>query len=144
MSKNKPISQACPGDVICVDRGLYRHYGVYDDNSKVIDISPADGDNSLRNKHNAVIRERPLREFLNGDPGYVDNSPGLHSREKTLQRARKAIGTGRNSYNLVFNNCEHIAREFQTGQKKSMQVDDAVEASVEILGHILDFFSKKH
>ena len=142
MHKPKPISKANTGDVVCADRGLYRHYGVYD-NGNVIDISPIDGNNALSNKQNAEIRKRPLEEFLNGNPGYVDNSPGLHSRKKTLQRARQAIGTGKNSYSLVFNNCEHIAREFQTGQKQSKQVDDAIEAGVELIGQIIDFFHKK-
>ena len=143
MRNKKPISNANSGDVVCVERGLYKHYGIYD-NGNVIDISPSDGDNALRNKQNAEIRIRPLAEFLNGDPGYVDNSPGLHSRKKTLQRARQAIGTGKNSYSLVFNNCEHIAREFETGQKQSKQVDDAVEVGAEILSSILDYFIKKN
>ena len=141
-SNPKPISKARSGDLVYADRGLYRHYGVYD-NGNVIDISPMDGNNALRNKQNAEIRKRPLADFLNGNPGYVDNSPGFHSRRKTLQRARQALGTGKNSYSLVFNNCEHIAREFQTGHKQSKQVDDAVETGIDLIGRILDFFNKK-
>jgi len=140
MKRTKPISEARPGDVVCVDRGLYRHYGVYDD-GKVIDISPGNGDNSLSNKHNAVVRKRSMRSFLNGDPGYVDNSPGLYSREKTLNRARAEVGTGRNSYDLLFNNCEHKAREWQTGKKQSRQVDNALEQAAKVIVHILDFFN---
>ena len=68
----KPITKARSGDVVCADRGIYRHYGVYD-NGKVIDISPDNNDNSLANKHNALIRERPLDDFLSGCPGYVGN-----------------------------------------------------------------------
>ena len=135
----KPISDVRSGDVICVDRGLYRHYGVYD-HGKVIDISPESGGDSLQNKHNAHIRKRSLRSFLNGDPGYVDNSPGVYSRKKTLKRARAEIGTGRNTYDLVFNNCEHKAREWQTGRKRSKQVEDAVGITVRIVADIIDLF----
>jgi len=115
------------GDVVCADRGMYRHYGVYD-NGRVIDVSFDNGGKSLRNTRGARVGRKPLREFLNGDPGYVDNSPGCHSRKQTLKRARAEIGTRKN-YDLVFDNCEHKAREWQTGRKKSGQVEDVVKAS---------------
>jgi len=136
----KPIEEARSGDVVCVDRGLYRHYGVYD-NGKVIDISPCNGDDSLLNKHAAHIRKRSLRSFLNGDPGYVDNSPGIHSRKQTLKRARAEIGTGKNTYDLIFNNCEHKAREWQTGRKRSKQVEDAIEVVGKVAVTILELLS---
>jgi len=106
----KKISKIRSGDVVCVDRGLYRHYGVFDD-GHVIDISPNSRDNSLDNKHNAHIRRRTLNDFLNSDPGYVDNSRGIHSRRETVKRARAEIGSGRGTYDLISNNCEHKARE---------------------------------
>jgi hypothetical protein len=134
-----PIEKVRSGDVICVDRGLYRHYGVYD-HGKVIDISPANGDNSLQNKHTAHIRKRSLRSFLDGDHGYVDNSPGLYSRKQTLKRARAEIGSGGNTYDLIFNNCEHKAREWQTGQKRSKQVEDAIGVVGKVASAILELF----
>jgi len=133
----KPISKARTGDIICADRGLYRHYGIYDE-GRVIDISPEDNNNSLSNKHNAHIRKRPLEDFLDGCSGYVDNSPGLHSRKETVKRARQEIGTGKNSYNLIFNNCEHKAREWQTGYKQSNQVDEAIDIVAGFLSRIFD------
>jgi len=128
----KHIEGVRSGDVVYADRGLYRHYGVYD-NGKVIDVSFDNGSKSLRNTRNARVGKKSLRDFLNGDPGYVDNSPGCHSRKQTLKRARAEIGTGKN-YDLVFNNCEHKAREWQTGRKKSGQVEDVVKASGAGLG----------
>ena len=133
----KSISKARSGDVVCADRGFYRHYGIYDQGN-VIDISPDKGGDALSNKHNALIRERPLEDFLGGCPGYVDNSPGFHSRKETVRRARAEIGAGRNSYDLIFNNCEHKAREWQTGQKQSNQVDDAIEMIVSIISGFFD------
>ena len=137
MKKPKPISKARSGDVVYVDRGLYRHYGVYD-NGSIIDISTENGDNSLNSKHTAFVRKRSLDSFLNGDPAFIDNSPGIHFRKKTLSRAREEIGTGQDSYDLVFNNCEHKAREWQTGQKQSKQVENALEQTVRIVCHIID------
>ena len=133
----KSINNARTGDVVCADRGVYLHYGLYDE-GKVIDISPDDGDNSLFNKHKAVIRKRSLKDFLKGNPGYVDNSPGFHSREKTVKRARREIGRGKNSYNLIFNNCEHKAREWQTGEKKSYQVDEVIDTIAYLIARIFD------
>ena len=140
MSRKKPISEAQSGDTVCVDRGLYQHYGIYDE-GKVIDFSPVDGNNALQNKQTAVVRQRSLRSFLNGDPGYVDNAPGFHSRKKALKRARAEIGKGQNSYDLLFNNCEHKAREWQTGRKESRQVDDAIELVTRTFFSIFDIFS---
>jgi len=124
----KRIAGVRSGDVVCADRGLYRHYGVYD-NCKVIDLSSDKSGNSLQNMRNASVSKKSLRSFLNGDPGYVDNSPGLHSRKQTIKRARAEIGKGKGSYNPVLNNCEHKAREWQTGRKKSAQVEDVVKAA---------------
>jgi len=135
----KPITKAKSGDIVCADRGFYRHYGVKDGN-EVIDLSPGNGDNSLHNKRTAHVRKRPLESFLKNNPGYVDNSPGLHSRKQTLKRAREEIGTGRGSYDLVFNNCEHKAREWQTGQKQSRQVDNAVVIAGRIVSEIIGMF----
>ena len=138
----KIISKACTGDVICADRRLYLHYGVYD-NGKVIDFSPPDNNNALANKHNANVRIRSLSDFLNGDSGYIDNSPGFHSSKKTIKRARAEIGTGKSSYDLIYNNCEHKAREWQTGSKQSKQVDNAIEKIVSFIARLTDWNSIK-
>jgi hypothetical protein len=135
----KSISKVRSGDVVCVDRGLYQHYGVYD-HGKVIDISTDNGDNSLLNKHNAHVRKRSMGSFLANDPGYVDNSPGRHSRKETLKRARAEIGRGRNEYDLLSNNCEHKAREWQTGYKQSDQVNNAIENAIGTVGKAIDDF----
>jgi len=117
----KPITEARSGDVVCVDRGLYKHYGVYD-HGKVIAMSADGGKMSKNSQRNAHVRKESLGNFLDGDPGYVDNSPGKHSRKKTLKKAKKEIGFGRGTYDLVNNNCEHKARKWETGRKHSKQV----------------------
>jgi len=123
----KPITEARSGDVVCVDRGLYKHYGVYD-HGNVIEMSTGGGKFSLKNQRNAHVRKVSLDTFLNGDPGYIDNSRGEYSRKETLKRARGEVGTGRGTYNLFKNNCEQKAREWQTGRKHSEQVNDFGDA----------------
>jgi len=119
----KSINEARSGDVVYVKRGLYKHYGVYD-HGNVIEMSADRGKLSLFVKSNAYVRKVSLCDFLNGDPGYVDNSPGDYSRKETLKRAREEIGSGSGTYDPFNNNCEHKARKWQTGYKQSEQVDD--------------------
>jgi hypothetical protein len=105
--------------------GLYRHYGVYAGSGTVIDLSPEEDITSLSEKGKALVHEKSLAEFLNGCPGGVDNSPGIHFRRKTLKRARAGIGSGRNTYDLLINNSEHKTRQWQTGTGYSTQVKKA-------------------
>jgi hypothetical protein len=48
----------------------------------------------------------------------------LYSGEETVNRARSRIGE--NSYNLVFNNCEHFAVWCKTGISESKQVEEVL------------------
>jgi len=118
MKKNKKIRS---GDVVCADRGLYKHYGVYD-HGNVIEMSFGKGDKSLKRKNNAYVHKVSMKDFSNGDPCYVDNSSERYSHKKTLKRAKREIGSGRGTYDIVYNNCEHKAREWETGRKQSEQV----------------------
>jgi len=119
----KSIYEARSGDVVYVKRGLYKHYGVYD-HGDVIEMSADRGKMSLFVKSNAFVRKVQLNDFLKGDPGYVDNSPGEYSRKETLKRARKEIGYTSGAYDPFNNNCEHKARKWETGYKQSEQADD--------------------
>lgn len=55
--------QAKVGDVIYVERGLYRHFAVYSGRGKVIHYAPPPGVDSW-NREAAYIHEAPLAEFL--------------------------------------------------------------------------------
>ena len=57
----------------------------------------------------------------------------MFSGEETVNRARSRLGE--ESYNLIFNNCEHFALWCKTGKSKSIQVEKAVTAAV-VLGTI--------
>jgi hypothetical protein len=132
-----------PGDIVFADRGLYRHYGVYTGSNEVIDFSPRKGTDALSNKQNAVVHKKTVAEFFNGDSGGIDNSPGIHHRKKTLARAKSELEQGSGTYDLIFNNCEHKAREWQTGEGKSQQVEDAIEIAVNTIEKAFSFFKNK-
>ena len=104
------------GDVICVDRGAYKHYGVYAGKGKVIHYVK-----SSSNSLNGVVKETSLDSFCKGKPYYVDNNRERLSPSLTVKRARSMIGL--EDYNLATNNCEHVARGSQ-GSFHSKQVDD--------------------
>jgi hypothetical protein len=113
-----------PGDILAVDRGLYRHYGVYAGDGKVIQYASKDGDFGS----GACVHETEMNGFLRGGKCQicaVKGKKGLfghpaYSRQRTLERAKSRIGE--QSYNLVFNNCEHFAMWCKTGVSRSQQV----------------------
>ncbi len=140
------------GDVICVNRGLYLHYGVYvSENNHVIHYTGETGPNDF----NGVVRETSLNEFLNGAENFnickfperpilnnifcSNKSHGifklirafqifnlinykLYSGAETVARAKSRLGE--NKYNLALNNCEHFAIWCKTGVRDSSQVDN--------------------
>ena len=103
------------GDVIFVNRGAYKHYGVYAGKGRVVHYvkSPSD-------PLSGVVNETSLDLFCKGYPYYVDNNKKRLSPSLTVERARSMIGLG--DYNLVTNNCEHVARGSQ-GSFYSSQVN---------------------
>jgi hypothetical protein len=109
------------GDVIYADRGLYRHYGIYNNDRSVIHFSPDKG--AEISPENAYIRETTLAEFLKGGEPHVDRT--VHAAfppEELVRRAQCLAGSSRGDYNLVFYNCEHLAYWCATGELESKQV----------------------
>ena len=140
------------GDVICISRGLYDHYGVYASDSSVIHFSSPNSDIGADNE----IRETDLDGFKRGDSGLrklvfpkihlpprhvpIPNAVfhtnfglpfslfeeyRLRSPAETVARARSKLGE--RSYNLIFNNCEHFAIWCKTGVHESHQVSQLLE-----------------
>jgi hypothetical protein len=110
------------GDILCVNRGLYKHYGIYAGNSTVIHYTAPDGDFGI----DASIHKTALKEFEDGGVAQVVKLHGTgkqFSPEETVRRAISRIGEKK--YNLLFNNCEHFALWCKTGMNKSCQVERA-------------------
>ena len=119
------------GDIIGVDRGLYKHYGVYADKSKVIHYASKNGDFDGA----ICIHTTTLVKFLDGsDELFKCKFPieysilkfnyKLYSPKETVERALGRLGES--EYNLVFNNCEHFAIWCKTGVSVSQQVNDLI------------------
>jgi hypothetical protein len=117
------------GDIISVNRGLYKHFGIYAADSRVIQFAPKKGFEI--NPADADIVETTLAEFLKGGELCVDRSSGgAFSPSETVRRARSQIGTQKGRYDLVFHNCEHFARWCKYGIAESRQVENAVAGLV--------------
>ena len=123
-------NEALPGDVIYVKRmgDLYRHYGIYAGNNRVIHYAGRNGDWG----DDVSIHEALLHEFLQDAKRFTIcrfktrcDIPGYHlySREETLRRAYLRLGE--RNYNLISNNCEHFAIWCRTNISTSSQVRNA-------------------
>jgi hypothetical protein len=127
-----------PGDILYVNRGFYKHYGVYVGNGKVIHFAPLAGKEI--NAENAVVHETDLDNFLKGGELSIDRkSKAKFSGEEIVERAWSEVGT--KSYNLVFSNCEHFARWCKTGVYESDQVNAAIDVAVEGVAYVADLLS---
>jgi hypothetical protein len=125
MKNNSP----CFGDIVFVNRGLYKHYGVYVNNDRIINFAPKKGFEI--SPKDAYIMETTLKDFLKGGELKIDTlSPAKYSPEDTVKRAISCVGTNKGEYNLVFHNCEHFARWCKSGIPESRQVQNAVKGLV--------------
>lgn len=151
MGEIRKYRKAQYGDVIGVDRGLYRHYGVYVGNDRVIEYATPTGDfegmarvqevsleKFLRDAADFFIcqfpKEDDLEEIVSEGEGdslwdiirlllrtFRGERYHLYTPEETVQRARSRLGE--TEYNLALNNCEHFAIWCKTGVSESTQVN---------------------
>lgn len=111
-----------PGDVLSVNRGLYRHYGVYVGNGTVVHFSGGEGHELSARR--ACIRKATLESFRkNGEIQIETRCCKSYSRKETVMRALGAVGTEKGKYSLPWNNCEHFANWCRYGKKRSLQVE---------------------
>lgn len=106
------------GDILAVDRGLYKHYGIYEWDGKVIHYT-SDGQSIIK----ARVCESTVEEFKHNDKVTVENRGARFSGKTIVRRARKDLGSDLGGYNLARNNCEHFARRCETGLHESDQVE---------------------
>lgn len=115
---NRIINKPIPGDILSVNRGLYKHYGVYVGNNTVVhsgrdEIHP----NSVRD---ACIKKISLDEFAKfGEIQIETRCCESFGRKETVMRALNAVGTEKGKYALPWNNCEHFTSWCRYGEKRS-------------------------
>ncbi len=119
---NKTINKPQPGDVLSVNRGLYKHYGVYVGNNTVVHFS---GGRELElSARRACIRKTSLEDFSkDGEVQIETRCAESFSRKETVMRALNAVGSEKGKYALPWNNCEHFANWCRYGKKRSVQVE---------------------
>ena len=96
--------------------GLYRHHGIDCGNGTVIHYR----------KPSETIERTSLATFSRGNPIYVvEYGIGFgFIADVVVERAESRLGEQK--YNLLFNNCEHLASWCKTGVSESQQVRDFV------------------
>ena len=137
---NKTINKPQPGDVLSVNRGLYKHYGVYVGNNTVVHFSG--GRRHELSALRACIRKTTFEEFSRDREVQIETKcTESFSRKETVMRALNAVGGEKGKYALPWNNCEHFANWCRYGKKSSAQVDQFVTRlagiSVAALGAVL-------
>ena len=105
-----------PGDVVSVDRGLYKHYGIVGNDGKIIEYGSEKFD-----PRTARVSAVSLEHFANGGPVMIEEVTPKFSPEEIVARAEGSIGVNRGQYNLRHNNCEGFAMEMATGRNTSSQ-----------------------
>ena len=114
-----------PGDVLSVNRGIYKHYGVYVGNDTVVHFSGGEGFELCAKR--ACIRKTSLENFRKNDEIQIETRCcESYSRKETVMRALGAVGTEKGKYALPWNNCEHFANWCRYGEKRSSQVEQFV------------------
>ena len=133
-----------PGDLIWANRmakGLpYNHCGIYEGGGHVIHFAAPEG--SETNPENAVVHETSFEHFKDGCEVSVIDIEGGKPPEETLRLARSCIG--KRGYNFLTNNCDHFATWCKTGERRSIQVDEAKTVLREIGGPIADLVCEVH
>ena len=100
------------GSIIYVDNyyvgmSVYRHYGIYTGNNRVIHFAPYDG--QKKRPENGIIHETTLDVFCGGRAIQIEkNIDAKYSEKEIIQRARSRLGE--RSWDLLKNNCEQFVR----------------------------------
>lgn len=104
-----------PGDLLRLRRGLYDHYAVLLSHWRVLEFAGKDP---------ATARPRivPFDVFANGQLVHVVER-SFSSADEIEYRAWHVV-LHPQAYDLLWNNCEHIARFVASGVKRSTQVEN--------------------
>ena len=126
--KWEPVSPH-KGDIIRVKHKFYYHYGVYIDDSNIVQFGLAD--DAVHKAEDVRVLTSDVRTFSGG--GEVECavlSRGELSRRRPpddiCAYATAHIGDG--DYNILHNNCEHFAYQCVFGEKSAPGMDSIRDA----------------
>ena len=113
------------GDMVRVQVRFYYHYGIYVDDSTVIQFGLPDNGNTP--PEDIRVLSTDVQTFLNG--GFLECGEPSDAEEKRKLRKPEAVVViaksklGETGYHILHNNCEHFAYTCMFGEKKSF-LDD--------------------
>lgn len=115
------------GDQIRVNRGLYYHHGIYENDETIYQFASPQG--SEVSPETAIICTTTLENFLKGGELEVreyseEELNKKKSPEEIIEFAKSKLGSNLGGYNIISNNCEHFSNLCAFGKAKSNQVDD--------------------
>lgn len=122
------IIKPTKGSQIRVNRGMYYHHGIYEDDNTIYHFAS----NTLGHETDpeyATVCITTLDVFLNGGELEVReyNEEELNKKrspDEIIEFAKSKLGEG--GYDIVNNNCEHFSNECVFGKKSSNQVDEVL------------------
>lgn len=124
------------GCIFKVYRKFYWHYGIYCGYGEVIHYVP-----NPNNTNKGVVAKTSLNDFFKSGVGRLNTryyEPMLHPRE-VFRRAYSFLG--RENYNLVLENFEHVAYYCANGEYRSYQVEQAFRFIVATVITVANIYS---
>jgi hypothetical protein len=106
------------GHHLFVNRRGYEHHGIGVGNGMVVHFTGVAND-----KASAAVTYDTLESFAGGAQIQIVPYAGRFQREEVVGRALSLVG--RTGYNVVANNCEHVARWCMTDEHRSPQIERA-------------------
>lgn len=113
------------GDIIRTKVSFYHHYGIFVDETKVIQFGLPDDPGKPADQIKVLSTD--VYTFLQGGDLEVgkpdsDEKKRMRSPEERVSIAEQRLGTG--GYDILHNNCEHFVNECAFGEKKSSFLND--------------------
>jgi hypothetical protein len=118
MATGDVISVACTRGII-----VFRHFGIDLGDGTIVHLATESDGKSMS------VQRVPFEQFSVGKPIRIEQEVG-ESLAKDLVAERALQAVGKSGYHLIWDNCEHFAREMKTGVARSHQVEDAIKSVV--------------
>jgi hypothetical protein len=117
------------GDQIRVNRGLYYHHGIYENDDTIYQFASPVG--SEVSPETAIICTTDLKSFLKDGELEVreysiEEENKKRKPEEVIEFAKSKLGSNMGGYNIISNNCEHFSNLCVFNESKSNQVDDVL------------------
>ncbi|XP_078314951.1 phospholipase A and acyltransferase 3-like isoform X2 [Crassostrea virginica] len=129
------IAKGKPGDLLEIDRGLYRHWAVYIGNDEVVHVS---GGFKSRQKEASIKKENVWKVIRDSRVQVNNNKDWMLTPRSAAEIVSVALSKlGKIQYDLLFLNCEHFANWCRYGVKYCGQFTPHLNMLVEFPGTLI-------